>query len=793
MKLFGYSLIAALLVLSGPAWAAKHHKYRKHHWHKRHKVTHAVVPKPREIIQKIIIVGNHKIEESAIRAKIGSKVGDRFDPAQIRQDIRDIFATGYFIDIEVDKSDENGTAILTYIVTEKPTISSITFEGNDAVDTSDLRDATGIKSYEILDMAKVREAVTKLQKLYEDKGFFLARITTQTKSGKDNTASLIFHIVENEKVKVAKIRFLGNTQVPSSELKNAMQTKEGGFFSFISGSGSFKQDTFDRDIQLLYYLVYYNQGFIQAKIDRPQVYVTPDKRYIYITIRVNEGQRFRVGEVNFTGDLLFSDQDLYNSIKTKSGHLFVYKTLQSDLSALQAKYGDLGYAYANIIPRTHAREKEKLVDITFDVDKGQKVYIGRINMKGNTKTRDKVIRREMKIYEGQLYNETKKRESLENIKRLGYFDSVTFNTHTPPGQPNIMDIDVVVKERNTGQIQLGAGYSSFGGFLLNGQIQQTNLFGRGQNLGLSIDWSIFEKIFDFSFTEPYFMDTTWSVGTHIFFTQLFMMEYIDNETGGGFQIGHPLAPYLMGSIGYKLDRTYITLMPDGDPNLFPVQTANGIASMLTADLSYDTRDDRFSPSKGQFHSLDIEYAGLGGNLLYTKGTVELRYFHPVVDKVIWRNNLVYGAIVSDRPGEPPPFNQLFLLGGPNNLRGFNWFSIGKKKFSSVAFNQLAANEPTNLAEQLAMEPFGGAQELYYNLEFEFPLIPEAGVKGVVFYDIGYADDVLMFGEFRSDWGFGFRWFSPIGPLRFEFGIPFNREPIYGEQPVAFQFAIGSPF
>ncbi len=781
------------ILFSNPAaWAARHSRYHKRHVRHKHHRVRLKVPEPAEIIQKIVILGNHKIEQPAIRAKIGSKVGDRFDPAQVRQDIRDIFATGYFIDIEVDKTDEAGTAILTYVVKEKPTISSITFEGNDAVDTSDLRDAIGIKSYEILDMAKVREAVQKLQKLYEDKGFFLARISTDTKQGKDNTASLTFHIVENEKVKVAKIRFLGNTQVSSDELRNAMQTKEGGFFSFISGSGSFKQDTFDRDIQLLYYLVYYNQGFIQAKIDRPQVYVTPDKRFIYITIRINEGEKFHVGEINFTGDLLFSDQELYNSIKTKSGSLFVYQTLQTDLSTLQAKYGDLGYAYANVIPRTHAREREKLVDITFDIDKGQKVYIGRINMKGNTKTRDKVIRREMKIYEGQLYNETKKRESLENIKRLGFFDDVTFNTHTPPGQPNIMDIDVVVKERNTGQIQLGAGYSSFGGFLLNGQIQQTNLFGRGQNLGLSINWSIFEKILDFSFTEPYFMDTPWQVSTHIFYTQLFMDQYIDNETGGGFQIGHPLGPYLLGSVGYKLDRTYIDLTPDGDPNLFPVDTANGIASMLTADLSYDSRDDRFSPTKGQFHSIDIEYAGLGGNLLYTKGTIEARYFHPVYKNIIWRNNLVYGAIVSNRPGQPPPFNQLFLLGGPNNLRGFDWFSIGKKKFSTVAFNQLVTEGAAN-AEALAMKPFGGAQEAYYNLEFEFPLIPEAGVKGVVFYDIGYADDTLLLGEFRSDWGFGFRWFSPIGPLRFEFGIPFNREPIYGEQPVAFQFAIGSPF
>ena len=744
------------------------------------------------IIQKIVIVGNRKIEASAIRAQIGSKVGDRVNRKQIRQDIEHIFATGFFIDIEVGEKIINGTAILTYYVKEKPTISKIVFEGNDAVDTSDLKSAIDLKAYEILDMAKVRTAVKKLQQLYENKGFFLAKVTAEATPGKDNTATLTFHIVENRKVKVAKIRFIGNKHISSNELRNVMQTKVGGFFSFISGSGSFKQDTFNRDIQLLYYLVYYNKGYIQAHIDRPQVYVTPDKKYIYITIRVHEGPKFRVGEVNFTGDLLFPDRELYKSIHTKSGHVFVYQTLQQDLRALQAKYGDLGYAYANIIPQTRARVKQRRVDITFNIDKGPKVYIGKINIIGNTKTRDKVIRREMRIYEGELYNETKRRESLANIKRLGYFSSVTFDTHTPPGHPNIMDIDVHVKERNTGQIQLGAGYSSFGGFLLNGQIQQINLFGLGDTLGLSVNLSSYEKIFDFSFTNPYFMDTHWLLGTHIFYTDMYYLEYIDNERGVGFTVGHPLAQYLRGTIGYKVERTNIQLTSSGDPTLFPTSTTNGIASILTAGLAYDTRNDRFEPSRGMYDSLNVEYSGLGGDLFYTKAIANARYFHPlpVYKQIIWRNNLVYGIITSDKSGEPPPFNQLFLLGGPNTLRGFDWFTIGRKKFSQVAFDQLAGSPNAYL---LAFKPFGGTQELYYNLEFEFPLIPEAAVKGVVFYDVGYADDSLILSEFRSDWGFGFRWFSPIGPLRFEFGLPFDRQAIYGEKPVDFQFAIGSPF
>lgn len=361
-----------------------------------------------EVIHAIEIQGQKKIEESAIRAKIQSKSGEKIRPTLIREDIKALFDTGFFYNVTVEKKISQGKATLTFKVFEKPTISAIKFEGNSEIEDEELNEAVGIKPYEILDMAKVNAAVSKIEKLYVEKGFFLARITPHVSSDvnkikdKGQTSTLEFRIVENEKVKVAKIRFLGNRQMPSNKLKSVMQTQEGGFFSFMSGSGSYKQDAFDRDIQLLYYLVYYNEGFIQAKIDRPQVYVTPDKRSIYITIKVDEGEKFNVGEVTFTGDVLFSDAELYEAIKIKSKNLFVYSELQSDLLALQAKYGDLGYAYANIIPRTRAREKDKLVDITFEIDKGNKVYLGRINMVGNVKTRDKVIRREMQIHESEL-------------------------------------------------------------------------------------------------------------------------------------------------------------------------------------------------------------------------------------------------------------------------------------------------------------------------------------------------------------------------------------------------------
>ncbi len=745
------------------------------------------------VVEKIVVKGNRKIEADAIRAKLSTKEGGAYNEDTIRQDIADLFALGYFYNIEVDRT-EGAKVTLTYTVTEKPSVSEIVFKGNDEVEESDLKETAALKPYEILNMAKIREAVDKMEKMYEDKGFFLARVNFKIEPQKEpDNVKLTFEIKENDKVKVKRVSFIGNKKMPSGKLKGAMITQEGGFFSFVSGSGSYKQDAFDHDVQMLNYL-YFNEGYVQVKIDRPQVYVTPDKKGIYISFRVEEGEQFKVGSVDFTGDLLFSRTELFEATHIQEQDLFRYQVLQEDLKALQAKYGDLGYAYANPIPRTRIREADREVDITFEIDKGYKVYIGRINMVGDSKTRDKVIRREMRIVEGELYNETRKRESLDNVKRLGYFEEVNFNTKTPKGRNDLMDIDVVVKERNTGTIQIGAGYSNYNGAVFNGQVNQINFLGKGQKLGVNIDLSKRQQLYKASFTEPYFYDTEWSVGGDIYQSLRVSTEYDETKTGAALRLGHPLAPYLDGFIRYKLDKTKLHVDPDqGDPDLFPVETANGVTSSVTLSLEYDKRDDRFAPSKGIFSSVSLEYAGIGGDLSYTKGFGTFRYYKKLFWELVWRNNLTYGFLSSNNPSKDPPFNELFLLGGANSLRGFDWFTIGKRKYSKKIFNQVLPTTDPDSAYNQALRPFGGTQELFYNLELQFPLISEAGIKGVVFYDIGEAEDTLLTQDLRQDVGFGFRWFSPIGPLRFEWGFPLQRKSQFSENAVNFEFAIGAPF
>lgn len=751
-------------------------------------------------ISKIVVTGNKRIEEDAVLVRLKSRVGGGFSPALVREDIQSIFATGFFYDVQVSRSGSGANTVLTYAVVEKPVVGEILFEGNDEIKTDELLEATGLKTFEILNQSKIREATEKIQKLYEDKGYFLAKIDPRVEDlNKGESVRVTFQVQENDKVKVKKITFLGNRQIKDGRLKAFMATSETGYFSFLSGSGGYKQDQFDKEMMNLR-VIYFNEGFVQVKIDRPQVYITPDKKGIYITIRIDEGEQYSVGDIDFAGDILFPRSELNAAVQLKTDDIFSYETLHKDMSELQAKYGDLGYAFANVIPRTRINEKEKKVDVTYEFDKGNKVYIGAINVVGNSKTRDKVLRRELRIREGELYNETRKRKSIESIQRLGFFDEVNFKTSTPPENPDQLNIDIVVKERNTGSIQLGAGYGSATGFQLTGQINQTNFLGKGQKLGAGLNISSEGSYYNLNFTEPYFRDTEWSLGFDLYQSSSNRYEYYEYKTGGAIRLGHPLGEDLFGSLRYKLDKTTLKEAKETvngieqtitDPALFPLDSASGLTSSLTGILEYDKRNDRFSPSKGVYLSTSLEYAGLGGDLKYTKGNGTVRYFQKLFWDVVWRNNLAYSWI-SSHEDKAPPFNELFLLGGPYSLRGYRFFKVGKRVYSAKAFSEAPAGMSPEEKQEYALKPFGGTKQLLYQMEFEFPLIAEAGIKGVTFFDIGQAEDDITADRFYSDFGFGFRWFSPIGPLRFEWGFPL-RKLYTSPDPVVFEFSIGSPF
>lgn len=760
-----------------------------------------------KIIQKTNLVtsfevqGQKRLEKDAILAKIVSQLNQPLDSEKVRQDILNLFATGYFesVDVNFDKG------VLYYIVHEKPVLAELKFEGNKELKSDELQEASGYKTFEIFNQAKLKESIDKMLKLYEDKGFYLVRIEPViTTSDSGDRVNLSFTITENEKVRVKTIHFIGNHKLTDAYLKSRLATQEEGYFTAISGSGQFKQDAFERDTQILRFL-YYNQGYVKAKVDRPTVGLTPDRLGLYITFRVEEGEQYKIGDVEFSGDLLFSNEKLKETTKIDDSEVFAYDVLQKDLNELQALYGDLGYAYANVIPRTRFNDEDKIADLVFEFDKGNKVKFGRITVVGNTKTRDKVLRRELRIYEGELYNETKRRQSLENIQRLGFFEEVNFRTSTPLNDPDLMDIEIVLKERNTGQIQIGAGYSTATGLALQGSVQQTNFRGLGQNLGVSLQLSDEYSQYDVSFTEPYYNDTDWSVGGRVFRNETSgRLDYDETKTGAGLFASYPIAEYLRAGVNYTYSAARLkNVVSNGvvltDEVLFPLDTASGDAGLLGFSIEYDTRNDRFRPSKGIYSRLAYSHSGLlGGNLNYYKASADYRFFKNLFWDVTWRNNLAYARIENTIGGEKAPFNELYVLGGPYTLRGYRFSTVGRRQFSQKLSTRFQQPPPTgsglsqDRADILANRVYGGEQQLMYQTEVMFPLIREAEMYGVTFYDIGTAEDELNADNFFSDWGFGIRWFSPLGPLRFEWGFPIDRERVYHEASV-FEFSIGTPF
>lgn len=756
------------------------------------------------IVQSIEVVGLKKIEKDAVLAKLISKVGLAYSEDNITMDIQALFRMNYFVQIEALKDRVSNGIGLTYKMTEKATVAEIIFEGNSEIKAEDLQTQSGLKQYEVINYSKIQDAVVKILKAYEDKGYYLVKVDPIIEDiKKDESVRLKFVITESDKVKVKKITFVGNKNLKDSYLKNDPRffTKEAGYFSFMSSSGSYKQEAFDNDIQVLRFL-YWNLGYLQVKIDRPLVTVTPDKKSIYVTYYIEEGEQYSVGEVDYAGDLLFPKAELYEATKIKDNGIFSVEVMRKDITDLQSKYGDLGYAFANVIPRYTFHEKEKKVDLVFEFDKGQKVYFGEITVVGNSKTRDKVVRRELKIEEGELYNETRKRQSLENVQRLGFFDEVNFKTSTPVDSPTTLNIEVVVKERNTGQIQLTAAYGSSQGFSLGGSVIQNNFRGLGQALEARIDAAKNRQEYKLSLTDPYFQDTVWSAGFDIFYIEnQERITYDIRKTGGNIRFGHPVyGDYTRAYIKYKLDKTDLYGNQYTDPDIFPLETARGVTSSATLTLEYDTRNDRMFPSKGIFTDISYERTGLGGDLRYQEFSSRFRFFVNPVWDLVWRNNLSYSNIQPLDSNGSVPFSELYQMGGPYTLRGYGSGSVGKRTFSQLRYNNIGDSnsifyQPAlSAADRMKASNLivGGTTQVLFQTELQFPLIKEAGLTGVTFYDIGTAQDEVRTSQLLSDIGMGFRWMSPLGLLRFEWGWPLQTDD-YNSNSVNFEFSIGPPF
>ncbi len=743
------------------------------------------------IVDEIRIEGNVRSEEAAIRSLISQQVGQTFNKYFVRKDIQQIFNMGYYQDIQVEWLGEGNRWILIYRVKEKASVRAIRFEGNEEISADDITEVVDIKPFSILDLAKVKRNALKIKDLYVEKSFFLAEVNWDIVEAPDNQMDIVFRIQEKQEVKVAQVKIVGNHHVETALFKQRMATQEEGMLSFISSAGSFKTENFERD-RMVILQTYYEQGYMQARVGQHLVELSPDKKKVYITIPVEEGARFKFGGIDFTGDLLFSKEELNAPFEIKAGDWFNSIKFSMANEKVGDLYKDKGYAYVNLSPHIRLDEKTKTVSVDMEIVKGPIVKIGQIEILGNTTTRDKVIRREMRIYEGDEYSSELLKRSERLITRLGFFETVKIET-AKNADPRKMDLIIRVKEKPTGTFQVGAGFSSLESFIGQAQIAQNNLFGRGQSLSLNATFSKLRTLANIRFAENYLFDTRIQFAANVYRFDTYYFNFIRKSLGGNLTFGYPITDDLSLSMTYTMEEVSAKAGGFGARSSTSRPAVSGLLnSAFTSSMRlaafYDTRNNRIFPSSGIFTSFSLEEASpyLGSQNEFTRLHGFFRYYFDLGLNMVFKINTDWGAIYNHTNRDIPIFERYFI-GGPLSMRGFFRNSLGPQISLPTSFSPDSASSPFTL---------GGTEQMFFNLEYEFPIFQQVGIRGVGFFDGGNAfvreqsyDEKLK--QFRFAWGFGIRWFSPMGPLRFEWGFPID--PKANERSPVFEFSIGNFF
>ena len=721
-------------------------------------------------IARVEIAGNRKIGADAVRQKLKSKPGNPLDEEDISDDIKTIFKMGYFLDVSADVATEAAGKVLTFNVVEKGLISEIRLIGNKKVDKDDILEAMSVKVRQSVNPENIKQDLQKIKALYDTKGYYNAEITDRLEKDGEKDFVLILDIKENDRVYIRSITFEGNESFTTKELVGMMATNERTLLGFITDTGILQSQQLKQDVQRLT-AFYFNNGFVNAQIGEPVI--THDDKGIYIKIVVREGKRFKIGKVEISGDYLEKTRaDLYAQLKTKSGSHYSREAIMKDMEMITTTANDEGYANADVNPQVTTHEKEQLVDLNFLLKKGELVHIARIGISGNTTTRDKVIRRSLFIVEGDLYSSTKLKKSYENLNQLRYFEEVDIQTDKAPD--NQMDINIRVKEKNTGMFMIGAGYSAVDQAVIMAQIVQQNFLGYGQTMSLKASLGSKTNNYELSFTEPFLFDLPLWFKADVWKYKKEYDSYTLDTMGAGVTLGHPLFWKIVGYVGYKYSIDNIQDINYATASYYiKVQEGERKTSAVTFTMSYDTTNDVMFPSKGLKSTASVQYAGmpLGGNTKFVKYNASTIGFVPLFWDMVFSLKGQIGYLQNnDDSDDKIPIYERYVLGGINSLRGLRY--VG----------------PTNPGTS---DVVGGTTMLTGTAEVVFPLVKDAGIKGVVFYDTGntwnggyYLDDL------RSTCGAGIRWYSPIGPLRLEYGYVLDNKGLSDDSKGRWEFTIG---
>ncbi len=721
-------------------------------------------------VSDIQIEGNARIETSTILVATPIKPGDHVTLEDVDAALRNIFALGRFEDISAELTEVQGAKIITFVVTEMPLVREVLFEGNDELTAEKLRPLVSIKIPEIFNHTKVKKSVFAIENAYAEDGYHAAVIKPDVDIDEKNEAILTFKITEGEQVLIDEIRFVGNTAIDEDELEDSIETQERWWLSWLTDRGVYQEEVMEIDVERIK-AAYKNKGYMDVKVKQPEVTLIEENKYLDVLIEIDEGPQYRVGTVEFKGDLLRSADVLSSLVSLKTGDVFNRSELHRSIERLTDLYADEGYAHVNVAPLSSKNRKELSVDLKLDIEQGGKVYIERIQVRGNTQTRDKVIRREVPIVEGDQYSASKIKTGNRRVRNLGFFEEV--NVTTAPGSAKdqaVLNIDV--KEQPTGTFSIGVGYSSVDNLLAQGSLTQDNFLGYGLKLKLSGALSGASNTFSLGVTDPYFLDTDWTLGLEVYKVEREYTDYDENKTGGALRAGHPIFESTKGYLTYRYEeKEILNVDPSVTSSDILDEVGESTHSSITGEIVRNTTDYRLDPRTGGITQFSLQYAGIGGTENYTKAILSHRHFFPLFWGTVFTIHGKAGYVTSN-DDESVPLGDKFYLGGIRTMRGFETREVGPRDGD---------------------EFIGGEKMGYFNFEYLFPISKSLGLKGLFFYDTGNAwlDDEDYFSTMRESVGAGIRWNSPLGPLRFEWG--YNLSPREDEKQSVFEFSIGTAF
>lgn len=727
-------------------------------------------------VREIVVEGNQRIENGTIRSYLLIQEGDRFDNRRIDQSLKSLFATGLFADVSIQRQAD---ALIIKVV-ENPVINRIAFEGNKRVEDDLLRNEVSLRPRVVFTRTKVQKDVKRLLDVYRLNGRFGATVEPKIIQLPQNRADLVFEIEEGPLTKVRNIRFVGNKVFDDSDLKSVISTKEAIWYRFLSSADTYDPDrlTFDRELLRRHYL---SEGYADFRVDSAVAELTPDREAFFITVSLNEGSRFKFGDVHISSGLKGLDANkLITLLEIKKGDWYDNTLVEAAIDILNDAVGTLGYAFVEIRPKVDRNRDKKEISISFEIREGPRVFVERIDIVGNVRTIDEVIRREFQLVEGDAFNASKLRRSRQRIKDLNFFEKVEVDRQAGSARDKAV-IKLNVEEKSTGSLNLGVGFSTDAGPLLDVSVNERNLLGKGQKLSLSTTLAAERSTINLSFTEPFFLDRDVSAGFDLFhLRQNFQSSrsYDSRETGIGLRAGFPLADDLRQTWNYRFNFSEIENVKDSASNLIKQQEGQRYVSLVGHTLQLDRRDSRISPTKGFVTRLNNEVAGLGGTVFYLRNTLAAAQYYPLAKEWVLTVRGRAGHILG--LGEDVEIPDRFFLGG-DTLRGFTTAGVGPR--DTTTDDSLGGEWIYNGAVELTL-PLGLPEEL--------------GISGRLFSDFGSTgsvnpsdSNVFDTGSVRASVGGGIGWVSPFGPINIDLGFPVLKESV--DETEAFRINFGTRF